>query len=242
MTLPGDKVQVVALALHEIATKAAKYGAISQEGARLAVRWYWEGKGEARGLALEWREGGVAMPEVEARQRGFGAELIERMLPLSAEGADPARVHPGWRALPDHPSGLGGRTAGGRGVSAAGQGALRGRRILVAEDEYFVAEEITEVLGEAGVEVVGPAATVEEARDLAANGQLDGAVLDVNLGGTMIWPVLGLLAARGVPVVLATGYEAAAVPAVYAHLPRCEKPVPARDILSVLAKQVLTVG
>jgi len=81
VTLPGDKVQVVALALHEIATKAAKYGAISQEGARLAVRWYWEGKGEARGLALEWREGGVAMPEVEARQRGFGAELIERMLP-----------------------------------------------------------------------------------------------------------------------------------------------------------------
>ncbi|MBP0496234.1 response regulator [Roseomonas indoligenes] len=128
-------------------------------------------------------------------------------------------------------------------MSGTGLAALRGRRILVAEDEYFIADEIAGALEGAGVEVVGPAATVGEATHLAmVERRLDGAVLDVNLRREMIWPVLDALASRGVPVVLATGYDAGVVPAAYAHLPRCEKPVPAGDILRVLAKQLTAAG
>lgn len=123
-------------------------------------------------------------------------------------------------------------------MSGTGE-ALRGRRILVAEDEYMIADEVAQALGEAGVEVVGPAARVDAALKLArGEGMLDGAVLDVSLGGQMIWPVLDALAARGVPAVLATGFDAATVPPAYAHLPCCEKPFAARDLLRVLTRQI----
>ena len=121
-----------------------------------------------------------------------------------------------------------------------GMEGLRGKRILVAEDEYFIADAVVEMLEEEGAVVVGPVATVDAASRLAAAQEtgLDAALLDVNLNGRMIWPVLDLLAERGVPVVLATGYEAGAVPQAYSHLPRCEKPVMVRDLLRTLAKRI----
>jgi CheY-like chemotaxis protein len=114
--------------------------------------------------------------------------------------------------------------------------ALRGRRILVVEDEYMIANEVMEALGEVGAEVVGPVARLGAALELARDEEgLDGAVIDVSLAGQMIWPVLDTLAERGVPVVLATGFDVDAIPPAYAHLPRCEKPVAAPEILRTLA-------
>ena len=80
--LPGDKAQPVALALHELATNAAKYGALAQPAAVLSVTWRLEGgTGEGRQLVLDWRESGVAMRPAPLRRRGYGTELIERALP-----------------------------------------------------------------------------------------------------------------------------------------------------------------
>lgn len=113
--------------------------------------------------------------------------------------------------------------------------ALRGRRILVVEDEYMIADEVAEALETAGAEVVGPVGQVGAALDLArVEGRLDGALLDVSLNGEMVWPVLDALAERGVPVVLATGYDASTVPPAYAHIPRCEKPAEMRVVLRAL--------
>ena len=118
-------------------------------------------------------------------------------------------------------------------------GALRGRHVLVAEDEYFLADEVAEALGAAGAEVVGPVSRVSEALELARGGErLDAAVLDVNLGGEMIWPVAEALAARGVPVVLATGYDAGVIPPRHAGLPRCEKPLDAKAVALALARAI----
>jgi PAS domain S-box-containing protein len=73
--------QTLGLALHELATNAAKYGALRQEPGRLDISWRPERDETGYHLALDWRESGVAMPTDAARQKGYGRELIERALP-----------------------------------------------------------------------------------------------------------------------------------------------------------------
>jgi DNA-binding NarL/FixJ family response regulator len=88
-------------------------------------------------------------------------------------------------------------------------GTLRERRVLLAEDELLVAMELEAMLRDLGCEVIGPAATVDEALHLARAeaGPLDAAVLDINLAGQASFPVADLLAGRNVPVVFATGHS-----------------------------------
>lgn len=110
------------------------------------------------------------------------------------------------------------------------EGALDGRRVLLVEDEYLIVRNMVRAFEAAGAEVIGPAATVRAALDLvAASPRIDGAVLDINLRGEMVYPVVDALRIRRVPCVFATGYDEATIPAPYATVTRCEKPVdPAR--------------
>ena len=118
---------------------------------------------------------------------------------------------------------------------------LTGRRILVVEDEYMIAEELAEVISDAGAETLGPASNVAEALRLVAGGErIDCALLDVNVGNEAIWPAVDALVARGVPIVLSTGYDASAIPRAYAHLPRCEKPASGYDLTRALARAIET--
>ena len=80
VALSLDRVQVLALALHELTTNAVKYGALKSETGRLQVRWSVElDADDGPLLVLDWRESGVAMPSDTSR-RGYGRELIERAL------------------------------------------------------------------------------------------------------------------------------------------------------------------
>ena len=83
---------------------------------------------------------------------------------------------------------------------------LKGKRILVVEDEALIAVMVEDMLLEMGCHVVGPAATIESALALARSEQIDGAVLDVNVRGERIDPVADALLARAVPMLFATGY------------------------------------
>ena len=83
---------------------------------------------------------------------------------------------------------------------------LKGKRILVVEDEALIAVMVEDMLTSMGSEVVGPVGTIEAALDLARREGLDAAVLDVNVRGERIDPVAELLMGRGVPVLFATGY------------------------------------
>ena len=113
--------------------------------------------------------------------------------------------------------------------------ALAGRRVLLVEDEYFIADELQRKFEESGAEVLGPVATVERALDLiASTPQIDGAVLDVNLRDVMVYPVADALQARGVPFVFATGYEKITIPARYAGVRHCEKPFEADQVAQAL--------
>jgi PAS domain S-box-containing protein len=83
--LRSGPVQIFALALHELATNAMKYGALSQPAGRLAVRWNIISghDGAEPSLYVEWHESGVAMPDMSSPHpsSGYGRELIERALP-----------------------------------------------------------------------------------------------------------------------------------------------------------------
>lgn len=87
---------------------------------------------------------------------------------------------------------------------------LKGKRVLVVEDEALVSMLVEDELRDAGATVLGPAACVDDAMRLveaaAADGGMDAAVLDLNLQGEWATPVADRLAALGVPFLFATGY------------------------------------
>lgn len=112
---------------------------------------------------------------------------------------------------------------------------LQGRKILVVEDEYLIALQVATTLGDAGAEVVGPIGTLRGALGVvAADESLDGAVLDVNLRGELVYPVADALAARGVPFVFATGYDQTVIPERFADATICDKPPILADLLAGL--------
>jgi CheY-like chemotaxis protein len=114
---------------------------------------------------------------------------------------------------------------------------LAGRRILIVEDEYLVAMDLALGLSDLGADIVGPAASVEEALELVGSvgGELDGAVLDVNLRNERVYPVADALAALGVRFIFASGYDAGLMPPAYADVPRCRKPIDKSMIAQLLS-------
>ncbi|WP_321986966.1 response regulator [Xanthomonas citri] len=121
--------------------------------------------------------------------------------------------------------------------------ALAGRRILVVEDDYLLAEALNDLLVEAGVNVVGPVGNVPDALSLVASGQaIDGALLDVNVRGQAVFPVADALMKRGVPFSFCSGYGRYTLPQRFAHLSYCMKPYNPRTIASLLSHQSETVS
>lgn len=115
---------------------------------------------------------------------------------------------------------------------------LAGRRILVVEDEALVAMLVEDALLDAGATVVGPAATVAEALALLERepDPPHAAVLDLNLAGETSTPVADVLAKRGVPFVVATGYGASGLPQGHSEVPVLAKPYDPDDLTSTLGR------
>jgi DNA-binding response OmpR family regulator len=109
-------------------------------------------------------------------------------------------------------------------MASASLDVLAGWRILVVEDEYFIADDLRRALDERGAKVVGPVPDLAAGLDLARREALDAAVIDVNLGGEMSFPIADLLRRRGVPFLFSTGYDDATLSAAYPGIRRIEKP------------------
>ncbi|KQQ78587.1 hypothetical protein ASF73_03425 [Xanthomonas sp. Leaf131] len=118
----------------------------------------------------------------------------------------------------------------------------KGRRILVVEDDYLLAEALHALLVEAGVQVVGPVSNVADALALVTSGAaIDGALLDVNVRGQAIFPVADALLERGVPFSFCSGYERHTLPLRFAHLSYCMKPYNPQTITTLLSNQAQAV-
>ena len=245
--LTSRAASALSLALHELAMNAVKHGALSRETGQVAVRWRRTDDG---GFDLEWTESGGPLVSA-AMQRGFGAVLIEDVAARELEGevcldprssgmrarikASPAAVadmdskgaHV-ERPAPEAPSPAAAPAATGPA------GSVEGMRVIIVEDAILLAMELEAGLQEAGVQVVGSAALVDEAMALV-DVAMDAAVLDCNLNGESVIPVAEALAARGVPFLFATGYgESRGAPEGF-DAPIIRKPYDVAQITSALA-------
>lgn len=241
----------LALVLHELATNARKYGALSVSAGRLSINWAMDIE-TGRRLHLEWKESGV--PNMTAPvSHGFGSVLIHRT--LQANGGE-VSIHYGADGLickidlplpaedPDRRSldafaASEGRPRSERGGVAARD--LRGRRILLIEDEPLVAMDTEEQLRSAGCMIVGPAASVQEARDLIAEAEFDAALVDANLGGAPVGELAAALTRKGIPFAFATGYGREALPQGFREAPVLTKPF-SRTMLLVQVEALLRAG
>lgn len=116
---------------------------------------------------------------------------------------------------------------------------LRECRVLVVEDEYMLADELQMELGDLGAVVLGPFGTVEDAvAAIAAEPDMDGAILDANLRGEMVFPAADLLLERGVPFVFTTGYDASVFPSRFEHIVRCEKPISMKRVTQAIGRAI----
>ena len=115
-----------------------------------------------------------------------------------------------------------------------GESVLRGLRVLVVEDQYYLATDICDWLRDAGARLVGPAPNARTACELIDAEPFDAAVVDINLGMGPTFTVAQKLAENEVPFLFATGYDQSIIPAEYRDRPRIEKPFKGPDVISAV--------
>ena len=111
---------------------------------------------------------------------------------------------------------------------------LSGKSILLVEDEFLLALQLEEVLQSHGGTVRGPYRRLDDAMKAAQRGDFDLAILDINLGGTMVYPLADYLLARGVPFLFLTGYSQANLPEQFHGVTRLNKPCDAAQLIATL--------
>jgi PAS domain S-box-containing protein len=241
--LTSRATNALALALHELATNAVKFGALSVDTGHVEVRWKRLSGG---GFELMWTESGgpTVAPPV---RRGFGSTLLEQVTGRELNGdakveyrpsgvrarltAGAAAVAPKPESVPQAPTQRVVETV----AAARPARSLKGSRVLIVEDAVLLALELETGLAEAGAEVVGPAYELEEAMALLER-PIDAAVLDANLNGRSVTPVAEALAKRKVPFVFATGYgETGGAPGGF-DAPVIRKPYDVTQVAAAVAE------
>jgi light-regulated signal transduction histidine kinase (bacteriophytochrome)/ActR/RegA family two-component response regulator len=230
---------VLALVLHELTTNAAKHGALSQPGGTVHIEW-----GERDGAFwIDWREEGGPAVHPPAR-KGFGSTVMERTIPYELRGTSLVQYEPeGLQAsfsLPLEYVRLGeARPSRSERVSreaSAARGVVSGS-VLAVEDNTLIAIDLGDMLGEIGFHTVQTAGSVEDGLRLVEAGQVDAAVLDLNLGRESSVPLALALMEREIPFILATGYgDRVRLPEALADVPRLAKPYGREKLMAAFAK------
>lgn len=236
--LDPRRAQTLALAVHELATNAAKYGALGTQSGKVKLTW----RDDEKGLAIDWLESGG--PEVRAPDtQGYGTRVIrvslEQLGGIAVFDWRPAGLRCTlslphdtqlklWNGRPN-PKHSGTKRPFQFGFSK------NSSHVLLVEDESLVAMMVEEVLSELGHHVIGPYGTISEALRAASEIAIDAAVLDINLGGQSIYPVVDLLTEKGVPIAFISGYGAESLDSRYAHIPLVQKPIDRRLLIDLFS-------
>jgi light-regulated signal transduction histidine kinase (bacteriophytochrome)/CheY-like chemotaxis protein len=228
---------VLALVLHELATNAAKYGALSVAGGKLEVRSSLEPTGEC---VLEWTETGGPRVTPPARE-GFGTTLLNRSIPFDLGGESDLHYRPkasgrasccrrAMSAASSRPSlPLSGR------LPADHPDLPRDLRIMLLEDQMLIAMDVESTLADRGFTSVSTVSSVAEALKLVNRAPPAIAILDINLGDGTSLPVAEELALRRIPFVFVTGYgDGGIIPDRFADVPVIRKPYEADALLAAL--------
>ena len=232
---------VLALVIHEMLTNAAKYGALS-DGGTVSIDWHVDPDGS---LLIDWNEsGGPAV--VAPTRRGFGSTVIERSIPYDLDGK--AEISYRLAGLEAHfcipsthvvsilPDVTGSEKA--KPLHAPTPGLLKGRNVLLVEDNMIIAMDGEDALRDLGAEVI-TAASVGRAREALASHRVDFAVLDFNLGNETSLPVADLLAENGISFLFATGYgDGLDLPDRFGQLTLLKKPYSGATLAQAIAPMI----
>jgi PAS domain S-box-containing protein len=222
--------QTLALALHELVTNAAKYGALSVMPGR--VRLTWELQPDS--LVLRWEESG-GPPATPPASPGFGIRVISASIERQLEGEARFEWHPeglhcslavprreNIEPMVRHP---GPHRTGSEDKAALPIKLDAGNRVLLVEDEILVAMMMRDTLTELGFSVVGPFSRLSQAMVAAVHENIDAGIIDINLGGEFVYPVAEVLIARRIPFVFVTGYGVESIDSRFGSVPVIKKPV-----------------
>jgi DNA-binding response OmpR family regulator len=113
---------------------------------------------------------------------------------------------------------------------------VEGAAVLIVEDDWLMAEALQMSVEHAGYVSLSPADSVDSALEAIDRESVDVALLDVNLGGELVFPVADKLASRGVPFVFVTAYPETAIPAEHRHRPLVSKPFRDSELLGGLER------
>ena len=237
MLLPATA-QAVALAVHELATNAAKYGALSTDTGHLRLVWTIDDQS----LVVDWTETG-GPPAAEPKSLGFGLSIVRSSIEAQFRGG----VLYEWRheglhcrlSIPraqivDPTPVPKPRTESPHEVPSQRPLSLTGQRLLMVEDEVLVGMMAKRILEDLGATVLGPYGGLADGMAAARSERFDGALLDFNLAGELADPLADLLIARGMPFIFITGYQRDSIDRRYANIPVLPKPLEAETLERVL--------
>lgn len=221
VTLTAKAALSLSLVLHELATNAAKHGALSAAGGRVDIVWERAADGDLR---IAWREAG-GPPVVPPTRSGFGRRLIETAVAYELGSESDLRFPPSGVACDIRvPAGFVVDCAEAD-ASREGREPSRPLNVLVVEDSLITAMDLDRLLKRLGHEVSGPTGRVEQALALIQSEPIDIAILDINLGNVDSFSIADKLREIGIPFFFLSGYEPKSVlPRRYAEFTCLGKP------------------
>jgi len=227
LVLAPEQAQLVAMAVHELATNAAKYGSLSVEQGKVDLSWSaFEGM-----LTLMWRESGGPRVSTPTKS-GFGTKIIS-----SLGGSHRGRTDFQW--LPDGLNftlELRYQDHEPAHATLPVQSKVGAARLLLVEDEIVVGMFMQELLESIGYRSTEPIGRLSDALAAAERERFRGAVLDMNLNGEIVYPLAELLAKQKVPFVFVTGYAPRSVDPRFTDVPILQKPVLQEDLAATLER------